>query len=102
MVGHENLLALLLANGLLSSKALLAGPFEVADASRRNRNFIVRWDGGPGYFAKSGVDEDGRQTVAHEAAFYEFAFSNPQCAACRCYLPGRAVTLQHGQVLLLN
>ena len=101
MISQRELLSLLLSNALLSPATLLAGPFEIVDASRRNRNFIVKWNGG-GFFAKCGQDEDGGRTVAHEAAFYDFAWSDPQCATCRNYLPGKAAELEDGLVLLLD
>ena len=60
----------LIARKLVRTALVVAGAVHIEDASRRNRNFMVVCDGGPSYMIKQGVDDDGRATVACEAAFY--------------------------------
>jgi thiamine kinase-like enzyme len=52
-------------------ESIVDGDLVVLDATRRNRNIKVFRSEGPCYLVKQGIDIDGRETVAHEAAIYE-------------------------------
>jgi hypothetical protein len=61
----------LLERKLIDAKSVVGGDLTVVDASRRNRNFKVVSEQGPCYLLKQGIGQDGRATVAHEAAVYD-------------------------------
>jgi len=70
-----NLAYYLLAHGLISSSSVVAGEFVVLDASRRNRNFKVITNTGPGLFIKQMRDTqpDAMLTLRREATCYELS-----------------------------
>lgn len=75
----SNLAYDLIARGLLSAEAAVSGDFAVVDAGRRNSNFKVLRQNGPGLFVKqvrTGV-VDAVSTHSREAAFYDVIRSRP-------------------------
>jgi hypothetical protein len=74
-----NLAHFLISRGLLDPEAVAAGDLAIIDASRRNRNFKVIRNTGPGLFIKQARDTqpDAIQTLRREAACYERARDDP-------------------------
>jgi hypothetical protein len=70
-----NLAHFLIHRGLVSSDAIVAGDVVILDASRRNRNFKVIRNSGPGLFLKQPGEMQLEATLRlhREAAFYERA-----------------------------
>jgi hypothetical protein len=79
--------AYLLEHGLISAASIVEGDLDVADTSRRNRNFKVISEQGPSYLLKQGVGPGGNATVAHEAVVYEFLHSLAGDNGLNEYLP---------------
>jgi Ser/Thr protein kinase RdoA (MazF antagonist) len=74
-----NLAHFLIGRALLSRESVVAGDLVIFDSSRRNRNFKVIRDGGPGLFIKQMRDAqpDAMMTLRREAACYERARDDP-------------------------
>ncbi len=88
-MSHAAVVASLLSHGLLEERSIVDGDVAVVDASRRNENFKVVRGHGASYFVKRGVGADRRDTVAHEAAVYEWLESSPTLAPISTFLPRR-------------
>jgi Ser/Thr protein kinase RdoA (MazF antagonist) len=74
MLDVDNAVPFLLAHGLIQRDWILSGDLTIKSAARRNRNLRVEGPGGAGCFIKQpdSLVSAGRQTLASEAAFYEF------------------------------
>ncbi|HEX3524734.1 MAG TPA: phosphotransferase [Stellaceae bacterium] len=74
-----NLGHFLIGRGLLHPDAILGGDLAILDASRRNRNFKIIRNGGPGLFIKQMREgqPDAMMTLRREAACYERARDDP-------------------------
>jgi Ser/Thr protein kinase RdoA (MazF antagonist) len=74
-----NLAHFLINRGLLSADAIVAGDVVILDASRRNRNFKVIHNSGPGLFVKQPreMQLEALLRLHREAACYESARDDP-------------------------
>lgn len=74
----SNLVHYLIARGTLSAASVVDGDFIVAEAGRRNRNFKVLRNQGPGLFVKqiNAPDAMAISTLQREAACYKLAQQN--------------------------
>jgi hypothetical protein len=74
-----NLAHFLISRGLLAAGTVVAGDLTILDTSRRNRNFKVIRNGGPGLFVKQMREAqlDAMTTLRREAACYERARDDP-------------------------
>ena len=61
----------LVQRGLIDAESIVAGDVSITDASRRHRNFIVRWQDGHGYFTKQATDHERSNALRREALAYE-------------------------------
>jgi hypothetical protein len=73
---HVEAIKYLLSRGLLDSSAFVNDDLTSVDISRRNRNFKISRNGGPGFFLKQDASLEGLNTIAREGAFYNFVHSN--------------------------
>lgn len=87
LLRQEDVVAFLCRRGLMKPEHIVTGACDVIDSSRRNRNFKVISERGPGYLIKQGLGDERRRTVAHEAAMYQFLGSLPQSRAIAGLLP---------------
>jgi hypothetical protein len=95
----QAVLTLLVERGLLERAEILDGEVRIVDASRRNRNLHVLRRRQPSYVFKQGLGIERRETVAHEAAIYDYfhAIETEPLAAVlarvAAYLPNECVLL---------
>lgn len=77
----------LLQCGLLEDRDVADSELQVLEVSRRNHNFKVFGNGGPGYFLKQGRGADAVRSVAYEAQLYQWFRSHPSADALGALLP---------------
>lgn len=77
----------LLDRRLVDVESIVDGDLVIVDATRRNRNAKVFRSEGPCYLVKQGIEADGRETVAHEAAIYELLTNSSDGKAIADHLP---------------
>lgn len=92
MLSVETVVPYLLERGLLDDRLVADTDLQVVDVSRRNHNFKLLCEAGPGYFLKQGRDTDTAGTVAHEARLYQWFAAHPDATTlaelvpqCRLY-----------------
>ncbi|GAC1349479.1 MAG: hypothetical protein NVSMB27_23010 [Ktedonobacteraceae bacterium] len=77
----------LLKRKLVSAASIVEGDLVVIDASRRNRNYKVITERGPGYLLKQGVGTERIATLANEAAVYQLLQSDIGTHRLEGFLP---------------
>ena len=73
--------------GLISPASIVEGDLAVIDTSRRNQNFAVVKEAGPSYFIKQAVRPGDEETLAHEAAVYEWLCRNDRRSDLEQFIP---------------
>src|SRR4051794_11512730 len=89
----------LLQQDIFSPRSITEGDLSVSDITRRNANFKVASERGPGYLLKQGVDEERRGMLAHEADVYELLHSRAGTKRLRRYMP--QLHLYHAEECIL-
>ena len=87
MLTQSEVAPYMLKHKLIKAESIVAGDLVVTDVSRRNRNYTVVSEQGPGYLLKQGIGLSGRVTLAHEAAVYQFLWQEIGDAAFQQYCP---------------
>lgn len=87
MLSVETVVPYLLERGLLDGRLVADTDLQVVDVSRRNHNFKLLCEAGPGFFLKQGRGADTAGTVAHEARLYQWFAAHPEAAALAELLP---------------
>jgi hypothetical protein len=88
VLSQSEVVPYLLKRRLVSAESIVEGDLAVMDVSRRNRNYKVFIERGPSYLLKQGVGQEGRATLANEAAVYQLLQSDKSTHGLDCYLPG--------------
>lgn len=98
----ENLVHFLLERGLLTRDSVVHRGFEVAEISRRNRNFKITQRSGQGYFVKQvrHWDPESVRTVQTEAECYRLASRDPSFDAIAGIVPRFCLYDQRRSVLI--
>jgi Ser/Thr protein kinase RdoA (MazF antagonist) len=101
---RHNVISYLIAQNLLSPRAIVAESVTVIEASQRNNNFKVLTQAGDSYFVKQILDwsDNSREALRREACLHTLAadatsalhFFGPHLPHCHLYDP-------HGQTLTL-
>jgi len=89
----------LLGRGLLCAAEVVDGEARVVEASRRNRNYVVR-SGGRRYFLKQAADLAGAGSIERERCFYEYAARSPAMVGVRPGI-GELVVADRDRALLV-
>ena len=92
----------LLQRGLIQDWMVADRNLRVIDVSRRNHNFKVIYDAGPGYFLKHGAAGEAARGVAHEAQLYRWFIGHPSYEALGPLLPRCRVYDAHSSTLVLE
>lgn len=87
MLSHSEVTRYLLLNRLISAEAVVDGDLRIIECSRRNHNLKVINEQGTSYFLKHGVGSNKSESVAHEAAVYQWLEGLPEASALRLHLP---------------
>src|SRR5690348_11053924 len=87
MLTQATAVTYLLKRDLVSPQAIVDGDLVVADFTRRNANFRVASEVGPGYLLKQGIDQERRAMLAHEAEVYGLLGSRAGAKRLRRYMP---------------
>ncbi|HVY70032.1 MAG TPA: phosphotransferase [Verrucomicrobiae bacterium] len=85
----SNLAHYLIGSGRISSESVVSGDFLAMEAGRRNRNYKVMRQKGPGLFIKqvSSPDPQAITTLQREAVCYQIVSSNPALARLAALTP---------------
>jgi len=100
MLTQREVVDYLLERRLIQARSIVSGDLLVEDASRRNRNFKIVSQNGPGYLVKQGIGPDGRATVIREAQIYELLGAAGSGRRFGRYLP-RSYGYDHQRQLLI-
>ena len=89
MVNAENLTHYLLERGLVSYESVVNGSVQIAEIPRRNHNFKVTQQTGPGYFLKQvrNWDPETLRTIQVEAECYKLARETQEYAELKKIVP---------------
>jgi hypothetical protein len=87
MLTQSNAVTYLLQRDLVSPQAVVDGDLVMSNFTRRNANFKVAGERGPGYLLKQGIDEERRAMLGHEADVYELLLSRTRCKRLQSYMP---------------
>ena len=87
MLTVEGVVPFLLQRGLIQERLVVDDNLQVVDVSRRNHNFKLISDAGPGFFLKQGAPGEAALTVAHEAQLYRWFSTHPSAERLTPLLP---------------
>jgi hypothetical protein len=89
MLSVDNVANFLLERGLFENGWIVDGNLTARSAARRNRNLRIEGPDGIGFLIKQpdDLEDDSRETLRHEAAFFRFCGEEPAATEVARFIP---------------